>query len=101
MDELWRMARPASAGAAVAPRRAIGHLPSFGTRRSGSGGGELFLDDDPAVVLGVHHAAAFQVLHDAADHFARSANHFGEILTRNLVADDLQLAVDLRHVEQG
>ena len=66
----------------------------------GDQAGQLFLDDDPAVLLGLHHAAPFEVLHHPADHLARRADDLGQVLARDLVADDLELAVHLGHVEQ-
>ena len=62
---------------------------------------QALLDDHRAVFLGLDHAALFQVLHDAADHLARGADHLGHVLARHLVADDLHAVHVFGHVEQG
>ena len=38
---------------------------------------------------GFDETTVFQVFHDAADHFARGANGFGQVLAGNLVFNDL------------
>src|SRR6185369_3350786 len=115
--ELSSLALPRNSGPTgpVPSRRAGGKRSREGATLSRPAGGlqpvsgavdgpsacQLLLDDDPAVLLRLHHAAPFEVFHHAADHFARRADDLGQVLARDLVADDLDLAVHLGHVEQG
>ena len=80
-----------------APRRA-----PFPDSLTAVSAGQLLLDDHRAVLLRMHHAALFQILHDAADHLARGADHLilAMILARDLVADELHAVLHLGHVEQ-
>ncbi len=78
------------------PRGAATRVAAERGGKQSRAGGEAVLDLYRAMLQCFDESALFQVLHHAADHFARGANHLGDILAGNLFADQ-QLPLQVRH----